>query len=1053
MKKIQLLGLLFTAAVTYAQSTSENYIYAKTFLSGDCIKKAETITYFDGLGRAKQLINVKATTTGKDLVTPITYDEFGRSTKDILPVPVNTLNAAIHTGIVNENTANSYYGSANAYSEKQIENSPLDRTLQQAQPGEAWKMSAGHTIKYKYEVNGTGEVKKFVTTTTTNGAGAGINTVSSISVATEGGGFYNAGILYKNTVTDEDGTPVIQFQNGLGQVLLIRRTDGTQNVDTYYVYNEYGQMAFVIPPKAVQQIEQNGNNITPFILESLCYQYRYDGQGREVEKRLPGRGDWESVVYDGADRAVLTQDANLKKNQQWMLTKYDPFGRVAYTGLIASGNSRAGMQNFVGNQIISETQTPLGFSKSGITIYYTNNFLSDFTTALMVNYYDSYPRDMKEAPPVKILDQFVVSPNRDANGGISTISLPTTAYLKNIENDSWTKTYFFYDTKGRKIGENSWNHLGGYTKGEFKLDFAGQPEESYTYHLRNQGNTEIKIKERFIYDGQNRLLKHYHQVDTQPEELLAENSYNDIGQLINKKTGNATGIPLQSIDYTYNIRGWLTKINDPANLNGKLFGYEVRYNNPLNTQVMGRYNGNITEIDWNNGSENLLKRYVYEYDKVNRLTKAFYKELSTGISGTFDEHLTYDLNGNIGTLKRWAIPVYGLTSTLVDDLTYQYVGNRLDKVIETALNDTGYEGGNNAIDYDLNGNMITMKDKGIHSIVYNYLNLPESYSITQNNPLGGSASFGLSYLYRADGVKLRKINTSGGGGKGQSKTNDITDYLDGFQYRFYEIVEPCPWCRTSVAFEQEAFKAENKDGLKPTEPIWRLDFVPTAEGFYSFEENRYIYQYKDHLGNARVNYAKNNAGALEITDANNYYPFGMNHIGGIKSQLGGYLNYKYNGKELQEMGMYDYGARFYMPDLGRWGVVDPLAEKFYSYSPYNYVMNDPIASYDPDGMDVKNDYKLLQNGQVRLIRETNDKSDTLYATDKNGKVDNSNSVTVAKAKASDSSIIGDLATGGIPDNSTRFNDVREKAYPLGINRARTTNASDVANVFLFAANN
>ncbi|WP_228445184.1 RHS repeat-associated core domain-containing protein [Chryseobacterium shandongense] len=44
--------------------------------------------------------------------------------------------------------------------------------------------------------------------------------------------------------------------------------------------------------------------------------------------------------------------------------------------------------------------------------------------------------------------------------------------------------------------------------------------------------------------------------------------------------------------------------------------------------------------------------------------------------------------------------------------------------------------------------------------------------------------------------------------------------------------------------------------------------------------------------------------------------------------------YKYNGKELQETGMYDYDWRQYMPDIGRWNGMDQLTEKYRSTSPY-----------------------------------------------------------------------------------------------------------------------
>ncbi len=119
--------------------------------------------------------------------------------------------------------------------------------------------------------------------------------------------YYPSNQLTKTTVTDSDGNYTTEFKNSKGQIILIRKNDGTQNVDTYYLYNKYGQLAYVIPPLAVSNTapDQTG-------LDNLCYQYRYDGQRRPVEKKVPGKG-WEYMVYDKADRLVATQDASLRQ--------------------------------------------------------------------------------------------------------------------------------------------------------------------------------------------------------------------------------------------------------------------------------------------------------------------------------------------------------------------------------------------------------------------------------------------------------------------------------------------------------------------------------------------------------------------------------------------------------------------------------------------------------------------------------------------------------------------------------------------------------------------
>ncbi|MDR3026168.1 DUF6443 domain-containing protein [Chryseobacterium sp.] len=944
MKNIILFLSMFLSVLGKAQSLtqSENYIYSRTYMEAVTSEQAgaaqiQTVQYLDGLGRPIQNIAVKASPSAKDIVVPITYDTSGRQNKSYLPLPTASQNGAYLAG-ANGNSVNSYYGVSNAYSETAYEKSPLGRPEKQAMPGTDWQITGTHTKKMEYSLNTDGQVKRFRAETVWNPS-TGIYDVSLMSGADDpytSGGYYKAGTLFKTVSKDEDGNETQIFTNSQGKKMLIRQinitVDGLQeNLDTYYVYDETGNIAFIIPPKAavsatIAQVQA--------VLNTLCYQYKYDQYNRLAEKKVPGK-DWEYFVFDKQNRQVLGQDGNLRTTinnfgqKGWMFTKYDAFGRPLYYGFFPSTASRADLQttlnNISVNTLNNEKPSSSPFTQGNLNIYYTQEaFPTGSMTVLKVNYYDEYPTGVAERPQqIQGSNTLAPVPSSITVNGLtsvrSTKMLPTVSLTRNVENEKWTSSVLWYDTLGRVIGTYESNQLGGFTRTEALLDFSGKTKESYTFHSKNTSNAQVTVKDRFVYSPQNFLLKHYQQIGSNQEELLSDYTYNDLGQITNKKTGST----LQSIDYSYNIHGWFTGINDSDinSIGSKLFAYRVKYNTvegaeiPNNSfshhRVKPKYNGSIAETDWKTafGANEPLRRYGYVYDGASRLLAGFFQNATNPYSKEYSEVIGYDTGGNISSLNRTGSAVNG-TAEVMDDLTYNYLsgGNQLEYVAESGKGNalSGYplaRGKGALMKYDANGNLIQHLDKKQDKISYNFLNLPSIIPST-------SSAETLKYIYSSDGTKVQ-----------MTKDAEVTDYLGAFQYT-----------SNSSAGVQTSFVLANE------------------EGYYDFVNNRYVYQYKDHIGNIRLSYTKGSSGQPVILEENNYYPFGLKHAGyNTGDASNNKFKYLYNAKELQGTGNLDYGWRQYMPDLGRWNGIDQLAESYYSTSPYAYVMNNPVNMFDPDG--------------------------------------------------------------------------------------------------------
>jgi RHS repeat-associated protein len=917
-------------AGSIGQSLNQNYVMTQTprisGITNDSTLSANNssrssvqlaVQYVDGLGRSIQTVQAGASPLNYDIVAPQAYDQYGREVTKYLPYTTETgTSGSFKANAVNADQ-DAFYNApptgvtamTNPYSQTAFDNSPLNRTVEQGAPGVAWQLTGvsggGHTVKMVYTLNNSTSFSS----DSVNGRQAAMYYVtinSDNSRVLHANGYYAANALTvtiskdENWVSGRAGT-VEEYKDIDGQVILKRvynyASSAVQVLSTYYVYDDLGHLAFVLPPSSGAD---GAGAISTTTLNNLCYQYQYDERGRPIEKKIPGKG-WEYMVYNIMDIPVATQDSLQRANKQWIFSKYDALNRPIWTGIWNNGGtsvSRASLQT-----TLNGISTNLYEATSATGNGYTNVAwpTTNVTATLTLDYFDGY--SVPGLPAKYKLTSGVSKLTR----GMPTVK--RTSVLNTLTDQLWDVMY--YDDLGRASNTYSQHYLHGvvdtnnYDITATTYNFPNQPTTVTRKHWNNANTTYplVTIANTYLYDQVSRKLKTWEQIQNlnntpTTKTLISLITYNEIGQTIAKHLHSTDSTTyLQFISYYYNERGWLQGSNAP------LFAFELLYNTAPTSKA---YNGNIMYQYWGTPGS-LVNNYAYAYDKLNRFTSN---------SGTANnkENVTYDVMGNITTLGRYQ------AGTAIDALTYNYTSggnptNQLQSITDASGSNTGLVNGTTNYTWDGNGNMLTdtnsVNTGQNKTITYNLLNLPQTVKVAHGL---------VTYTYDATGNKMRKVSDI----SGVTKT---TDYIAGIEY----------------------------DGATTD----TLNFIQTEEGKAAKYGSTYDYNYYlgDNLGNTRVTFGTKTGNAVSY-QTDDYYPFGMEINHTVSTPKNEYL---YNKKELQEETQeYDYGARFYDPVIARWNVIDPLAEKSRRWSPYNYVIDNPMRFIDPDGMDYQNG--IYENG-------------------------------------------------------------------------------------------
>lgn len=243
--------------------------------------RTEKTTYIDGVGRPAQVVDWQQSPQGLDMIQPVGYDGLGREYRKYLPFTSGTsgwyraddafIDAA--NNYTYKGDAAAFYsgnsavaGDVRPFAETIFEPSPLNRPATEYGPGQAWSTDGDDKptrINYQTNVFGTGGQQERIIAFKIDDTGR-LVLRDALSGYVESGGYYSTGRLTVKQITDEQNHIVREYSNTSGQVILKRVQVVSENpalnndahwAETYYVYNEFGELTVVLSPEAVKSVK------------------------------------------------------------------------------------------------------------------------------------------------------------------------------------------------------------------------------------------------------------------------------------------------------------------------------------------------------------------------------------------------------------------------------------------------------------------------------------------------------------------------------------------------------------------------------------------------------------------------------------------------------------------------------------------------------------------------------------------------------------------------------------------------------------------------------